>query len=118
MVRYHERGRRRKVFDQEEEWMNAPISFPPILPGEVFDEPLIVEAEVEGYTVRRVYVDQGISVEVMYKHFFENLDSSIRSRLTKTIIPLVGFPEKLLGRWEKLNWKYVSEVKGSIVGRL
>ena len=43
--------------------MNAPISFPPILPGDTSDEPLIVEAEIEGYTVRRVYVDQGASVD-------------------------------------------------------
>ena len=63
MVRYHERGRKRKVLDQEEEWMNAPISFPPFMLGDVSDEPLIVEAEVEGYIVRRVYVDQGASVE-------------------------------------------------------
>ena len=60
--------------DQEEDWMNAPVSFPPILPRDVSDEPLIVEAEVEGYTVRRVYVDQGASVEVMYEHCFLNLE--------------------------------------------
>lgn len=47
MVQYQEKGRKRQILDQEEEWMNAPISFPPILPGDVSDEPLIVEAEVE-----------------------------------------------------------------------
>lgn len=73
LVRYQEKGRKRKSLDQEEEWMNAPISFPPILPGDVSEEPLIVEAEVEGYTVRRVYVDQGASVEVMYEHCFLTL---------------------------------------------
>ena len=77
--------------DREEDWMNAPISFPLILPGDVFDEPLIVEAEVERYTIRRVYVDQGASVEVMYEHCFENLDFSIRSQLKETSTPLVGF---------------------------
>jgi hypothetical protein len=85
--------------------MNAPISFPPILPGEVSDEPLIVEAEVEGYTVRRVYVDQGASVEVMYKHCFENLDSSVRSRLTKTNTPLVGFSVETIRPLGKIELK-------------
>lgn len=91
MVRYQEVGRKRKVADHEEEWMKAPISFPPILPGDVSDEPLILEAEIEGYTVRRIYVDQGASVEVMYEHCFENLDSTIRSKLRETNTPLVGF---------------------------
>ena len=77
--------------DPNEDWMNTPISFPPILPGDASDEPLIIEAEVEGYTVRRVYVDQGASVEVMYEHCFLNLDPSIRKKLTYTNTPLIGF---------------------------
>jgi hypothetical protein len=44
MVRYQERKQKRKIMEEEEEWMNAPISFPPILPGDASDEPLIVEA--------------------------------------------------------------------------
>ena len=45
MVRGRTGGVKRKAVDlEEEEWMNVPISFPPILPGDVSDEPLIVEA--------------------------------------------------------------------------
>ncbi|PWA61576.1 reverse transcriptase domain-containing protein [Artemisia annua] len=91
MVRYEGNERKRKVTEQDEKWMNAPISFPSILPGDASDEPLIIEAEIEGYTVRRVYVDQGASVEVMYEHCFLNLDPSIRARLAETNTPLVGF---------------------------
>lgn len=58
MVRYPERKNKRKIIDQEEEWMNTPISFPPILHRDASEEPLIIEAEIEGYTVRRVYVDR------------------------------------------------------------
>ncbi|GJZ88437.1 hypothetical protein Tco_0660219 [Tanacetum coccineum] len=43
--------------------MNIPISFPAISSEDIFEEPLIVEAEVEGYLVRRVYVDEGSSME-------------------------------------------------------
>ncbi|GKC09667.1 hypothetical protein Tco_1001277 [Tanacetum coccineum] len=35
---------------------------------DISDEPLIVEAEVEGYLVRRIYVDEGSSVVVMFEH--------------------------------------------------
>ncbi|GJX53731.1 reverse transcriptase domain-containing protein [Tanacetum coccineum] len=48
---------------REEDWMNVPITFPPIPSNDVSDEPLIIEAEVEGYLVRRVFVDQGAAVQ-------------------------------------------------------
>ncbi|GJT09494.1 hypothetical protein Tco_0856536 [Tanacetum coccineum] len=55
------------------------------------DKPLIIEAVMEGYLVRKVYVDQGESVEVMFEHCFENLSPTIRSRLRGTQMDLVGF---------------------------
>ncbi|GKD63736.1 hypothetical protein Tco_1305844 [Tanacetum coccineum] len=71
--------------------MNTPITFPLVSSGYVFYEPLIVEAEVEGYLVRRVYMDEGASVEVMFKHCFENLSPVIKARLKETQTDLVGF---------------------------
>ncbi|GJZ74777.1 reverse transcriptase domain-containing protein [Tanacetum coccineum] len=55
------------------------------------DEPLIIEAEVEGYLVRRVYVDEGSSVEVMFEHCFENLPEKVKAGLRETRTDLVGF---------------------------
>nr|GEU32152.1 reverse transcriptase domain-containing protein [Tanacetum cinerariifolium] len=55
------------------------------------DEPLIIEAVMEGYLVRRVYVDQGASMEMMFEHLFENWSPAIRSRLRDTQMDLVGF---------------------------
>ncbi|GJT90443.1 reverse transcriptase domain-containing protein [Tanacetum coccineum] len=46
---------------------------------------------MKGYLVRRVYVDQGASVEVTFEHCFENLRPAIRSRLRGTQMDLVGF---------------------------
>ncbi|GJZ95137.1 reverse transcriptase domain-containing protein [Tanacetum coccineum] len=43
-----------------EDLMNVPITFPPIAPGDLSDEPLI-KAEIEGYLARRVHVDEGRS---------------------------------------------------------
>nr|GEV76468.1 reverse transcriptase domain-containing protein [Tanacetum cinerariifolium] len=54
-------------------------------------QPLIDETEVEGYLVRRVYVDEESSVEVMFEHCFENLKPRIKARLKKTQTDLVGF---------------------------
>ncbi|GJR17887.1 reverse transcriptase domain-containing protein [Tanacetum coccineum] len=71
--------------------MKASIVFPPLSMEEASDDPLIIEAVMKGYLVRRVYMDQGASVEVMFEHCFENLSPAIRSRLRDTQMDLVGF---------------------------
>ncbi|GJX05049.1 reverse transcriptase domain-containing protein [Tanacetum coccineum] len=83
--------KKRKEQKATERWMNTPISFPPISEEDISDEPLIVEAEVEGYLVRRIYVDGGASVEVMFEHCFKNLSPRIKARLKETQTDLVGF---------------------------
>ncbi|GJS41868.1 reverse transcriptase domain-containing protein [Tanacetum coccineum] len=77
--------------------MNAPITFPPIPSDEVSDDPLIIEAKVAGYLVRRVFVDQGAAIQVMFEHCFDNLPASVRANLVATQTELVGFSgEQLL----------------------
>ncbi|GKD23882.1 hypothetical protein Tco_1225585 [Tanacetum coccineum] len=44
--------KKRKAQEVTEEWMNTPITFPLVSTEDVLDEPLIVEAEVEGYLAR------------------------------------------------------------------
>ncbi|GKG40562.1 hypothetical protein Tco_0467339 [Tanacetum coccineum] len=43
------KDKKRKVREATESWMNIPISFPAISSEDISEEPLIVEAEVEGY---------------------------------------------------------------------
>ncbi|GJW10024.1 retrovirus-related pol polyprotein from transposon TNT 1-94 [Tanacetum coccineum] len=88
--------KKRKAHETTEAWMHIPITFPPISSEDVLDEPLIVEAEVEGYLVRRVYVDEGSSVEVMFEHCFDNLNPGIKARLKETQTNLVGFAREIL----------------------
>ncbi|GJZ85492.1 reverse transcriptase domain-containing protein, partial [Tanacetum coccineum] len=97
------KDKKRKVREATESWMNIPISFPVLSYEDISEEPLIVKAEVEGYLVKRVYVDEGSSVEVMFEHCFENLNPKIKGRLKQTQTDLVGFAEevsKLLGKIE------------------
>ncbi|GJR60433.1 hypothetical protein Tco_1502595 [Tanacetum coccineum] len=53
--------------------------------------PVVVEAMIEGFRVRRIHVDGGSSSEVMYDHCFRNLSYRTKSRLRESRIPLVGF---------------------------
>nr|GEZ80262.1 reverse transcriptase domain-containing protein [Tanacetum cinerariifolium] len=89
------KDKKRKIKETMESWMNVPISFLAISSKDVFEEPLIVEAELEGYLVRRVYVDEGSSVEVMFEHRFKNLNPRIKDRLRETQTDLVGFVEEV-----------------------
>ncbi|GKF82973.1 reverse transcriptase domain-containing protein [Tanacetum coccineum] len=55
------------------------------------DCPVVVNALIEGFRVRRIYVDGGSSSKIMYEHCFRNLSYRTRSRLRKYQNPLVGF---------------------------
>nr|GEU58653.1 reverse transcriptase domain-containing protein [Tanacetum cinerariifolium] len=75
----------------DEEWMNVPIIFPPVLARYLPEEALVVEAEVEGYLVWRIHIDEGASVEIMFEHCFNMLHPSIRSKLVETQTIVFGF---------------------------
>nr|GEX06384.1 hypothetical protein [Tanacetum cinerariifolium] len=66
-------------------------NLPSIPYDDVSDEPLIIKADVEGYLVWRVFVDQGAVVQVMFEQCFCNLCPTIQARLTQTHTELVGF---------------------------
>ncbi|GJS92209.1 retrovirus-related pol polyprotein from transposon TNT 1-94 [Tanacetum coccineum] len=75
----------------DEKWMNVPIIFPPVLARDFSEEALVVEAEVEGYLVQRIHIDEGASIEIMFEHCFNMLHPSIRSRLVETQTTVFGF---------------------------
>ncbi|GJR99174.1 MAK10-like protein [Tanacetum coccineum] len=98
--------------NQEEDWMNTPITFPLISADDVSDEPLIIKVKVEGYLVRRVFVDHGVIVQVMFEHCFDNLPSSVRACLTQTQTELVGFSGEQLIPMGKIELKVMFGSEG------
>ncbi|GJX18765.1 reverse transcriptase domain-containing protein [Tanacetum coccineum] len=110
--------KKRKAREMTKELMNSPITFPPVSTEDVLDEPLIVEAEVEGYLVRRVDVDGGASVEVMFEYCFENLSPKIKVRLRETHTNLVGFAGEATKPLGKIELEAVGkETGGRIRGK-
>ncbi|GKA91656.1 hypothetical protein Tco_0813581 [Tanacetum coccineum] len=57
---------------------------------QLVNSPIILEALIEGFQVRRIYVDGGSSSEVMYEHCFRNLGTEIKAKLRESRVPLVG----------------------------
>nr|GEX74053.1 reverse transcriptase domain-containing protein [Tanacetum cinerariifolium] len=89
MVQYHDRKRKTTITNKK--WMNVPITFPPVLARDLLEEALVVEGEIEGYLVRRIHVDEGASVEIMFEQCFNMLHPSIRARLVETQTTVSGF---------------------------
>ncbi|GJY09252.1 reverse transcriptase domain-containing protein [Tanacetum coccineum] len=91
MVQSHPLDRKRKTTKRDEEWMNIPITFPPVPAQDLSEEPLVVEAKVEGYLVRRIHIDEGASIEIMFEHCFNMLHPEIQARLVETQTTMSGF---------------------------
>ncbi|GJZ69628.1 reverse transcriptase domain-containing protein [Tanacetum coccineum] len=53
--------------------------------------PMIIEAEIGGHLVHRMYVDGGASSEVLYEHCFVRLQLEIRSQMIPATTSLIGF---------------------------
>ncbi|GJS86691.1 hypothetical protein Tco_0769327 [Tanacetum coccineum] len=81
--------------EQPEQWLDNEISFPSTPGCQLVDSPTILEALIERFLVRRIYVDGGSSFEVMYEHCFRNLRAETRAKLKKSKTPLVGFSREV-----------------------
>ncbi|GJX50810.1 reverse transcriptase domain-containing protein [Tanacetum coccineum] len=108
MIRSWPDDKKIKSAERGENWMKVPIVFPPLSVEDASDEPLIIEAVMEGYSVRRVYVDQGASLEVMFEQCFKNLSPTMRSQLRSTQMDLVGFARGVVNHWGRSNWRWSS----------
>ncbi|GKC60705.1 hypothetical protein Tco_1088303, partial [Tanacetum coccineum] len=84
-------GYRKRPYERVEHWMDNVIAFPSVPRYQLMDCPVVVDALIEGFRVRRIYVDGGSSSEIMYEHCFRNLSYQTRSRLRESQNPLVKF---------------------------
>ncbi|GJU05758.1 reverse transcriptase domain-containing protein [Tanacetum coccineum] len=76
-------GYRKRPYERAEHWMDNAITFPSVPRYQLMNCPVVVEAIIKGFRVRRI--------EVMYEHCFRSLRYRTRSRLRESRIPLVGF---------------------------
>ncbi|GJZ41940.1 reverse transcriptase domain-containing protein [Tanacetum coccineum] len=66
------------------------ISFPPLGNEDGTEGPMIIEAEIGGHFVHRMYVDGGASSEILYEHCFVRLQPEIRSQMVPPTTYLTG----------------------------
>ncbi|GJX74912.1 reverse transcriptase domain-containing protein [Tanacetum coccineum] len=67
------------------------ITFPSLTTISGIEGPLVIEAEIGGHTIYRMYVDRGSSTEVLYEHCFNQLRLEIKNQMVPATTSLTGF---------------------------
>ncbi|XP_071732306.1 uncharacterized protein [Rutidosis leptorrhynchoides] len=79
-----------------EEWEAEAIIFPPMQTINPSHAPIIIKGCItdRGYNVRRLNVDTGSNVDVMYEHCFRQLPATIKSKMQAPTTVLSGFSDE------------------------
>ncbi|GJT94587.1 reverse transcriptase domain-containing protein [Tanacetum coccineum] len=67
------------------------ITFPPLTTSSGTEGSLVIEAEISGHMIHRMYVDGDSSTEVLYEHCFNQLRPEIKSQMVLATTSLTGF---------------------------
>ncbi|GJT27526.1 reverse transcriptase domain-containing protein [Tanacetum coccineum] len=76
--------------------LKSVISFPPLGEEDGTEGPMIIEVEIEGHYVHRMYVDGGSSSEILYEHCFNRFRPEVRNQMVPATTPLVGFSGEII----------------------
>ncbi|GJV53941.1 reverse transcriptase domain-containing protein [Tanacetum coccineum] len=72
------------------------IMFPPLTTSKGMEGPLVIETEIGGHMIHRMYVDGGSSTEVLYEHCFNRLRPEIKSQMVSATTSLTGFSRETI----------------------
>nr|GEY53625.1 reverse transcriptase domain-containing protein [Tanacetum cinerariifolium] len=67
------------------------ITFPQLTVSDGTDGPLVIEAEMSGHVIHRMYIDCGSSMEILYEQCFNRLRPEIKSQMVPATTSLTGF---------------------------
>ncbi|GKD76784.1 reverse transcriptase domain-containing protein [Tanacetum coccineum] len=80
-----------KVGKKEVSAKDNEITFPPQTTSRRAEGPLVIEEEISGHMIHRMYVDGGSSMEVLYEHCFNRLRPEIKSQMVLATTSLTDF---------------------------
>ncbi|GJS46774.1 reverse transcriptase domain-containing protein [Tanacetum coccineum] len=72
------------------------ITFPTLASSDGTEGPLVIEAEIGGHMIHRMYIDGGSSTEVLYEHCFNQLRPEIKSQMVLATTSLTGFSRETI----------------------
>ncbi|GJS20987.1 reverse transcriptase domain-containing protein [Tanacetum coccineum] len=72
------------------------ILFPSLGNEDGTEGPMIIEAEIRGHFIHRMYVDGGSASEILYEHCFNRPRPEVKRQMVPAIVPLVGFSGEVI----------------------
>ncbi|GJW50049.1 hypothetical protein Tco_0091400 [Tanacetum coccineum] len=72
------------------------ISFPLLGDEDGIEGPMIIESEIGGHFIHRIYVDGGSASEILYEHCFNRLRPEVKNQMVPAIAPLIGFSGEII----------------------
>nr|GEV54188.1 reverse transcriptase domain-containing protein [Tanacetum cinerariifolium] len=67
------------------------IAFPQLTASNGTEGSLVIEAEMGGHVIHRMYIDDGSSMETLYEHCFNRLRPEIKGQMVPATTSLTGF---------------------------
>nr|GEW28853.1 hypothetical protein [Tanacetum cinerariifolium] len=67
------------------------ITFPPLATSSGAEGPFVIEAEISGHMIHRMYVDGGSSMEICCEHCFNRLRPEVKNQMVSATTSLIGF---------------------------
>ncbi|GKE26376.1 hypothetical protein Tco_1441760 [Tanacetum coccineum] len=89
MIQPRHRMTRQKVTQSFERV--SEITFPSLTTSSGTEGPLVIEAEIGGRMIHRMYVDGGSLTEVLYEHCFNRIQPKIKNQMVSATTSLTGF---------------------------
>nr|GEV30336.1 reverse transcriptase domain-containing protein [Tanacetum cinerariifolium] len=72
------------------------IAFPQLAASNGTEGPLVIEAEMGGHMIHRMYIDGGSSMEIPYEHCFNRLRPEIKNQMVPSTTSLTGFSSETI----------------------
>nr|GEV95661.1 hypothetical protein [Tanacetum cinerariifolium] len=101
MIQSWQRMTRQKVTQSFERVRE--ITFPPLTTSSEAEGPLVIEAEIGGHMIHRMYVDGGSSMEILYEHCFNRLRPKVKNQMVPATTSLTGFSGETIWPLGKLR---------------
>nr|GEV82354.1 reverse transcriptase domain-containing protein [Tanacetum cinerariifolium] len=70
---------------------DSEIPFPPLGNEDETKGPMIIESEIEGHFIHRMYVDGESASEILYEHCFNRLRPKVKRQMVSATVPIVSF---------------------------
>nr|GEX74516.1 reverse transcriptase domain-containing protein [Tanacetum cinerariifolium] len=58
--------------------------------------PMIIEIEIGGHFIHRIYVDGVLASEIRYEHYFNRLHPKVKNEMVPATAPHIGFSEEII----------------------